>query len=208
MASGPAPRRTGTRFLFDGEGRLRASLAGRRRTRRAGGTDRSARRTGPSRRFTAAIAFLPHWPRIRLIVVGAGHVGQAVASLAAQADFDVWVVDDRHQYANRERFPTAQELLVGPIEEVLRNARDHPADLCPDRDARARPRPGSPSSACPDSRGLRRVDRQPPQDPAHFREPARSGCLGFRPRARGRAGRAGDRIADPCPRSRSASWPS
>ena len=47
-------------------------------------------------------------------------VGQAVASLAAQADFDVWVVDDRHQYANRDRFPTAQQLLVGPIEEVLR----------------------------------------------------------------------------------------
>jgi xanthine dehydrogenase accessory factor len=65
------------------------------------------------------IAFLPNWPRIRLIVVGAGHVGQAVASLAAQADFDVWVVDDRHQYANRERFPTAQRLVVGPIDEVL-----------------------------------------------------------------------------------------
>ena len=63
--------------------------------------------------------FLPNWPRIRLIVVGAGHVGQAVANLAAQADFDVWVVDDRHQYANRERFPAAQRLLVGPIEEVL-----------------------------------------------------------------------------------------
>ncbi len=52
-------------------------------------------------------------------IVGAGHVGQAVASLAAQADFDVWVVDDRHQYANRERFPAAQRILVGPIEEVL-----------------------------------------------------------------------------------------
>ena len=52
-------------------------------------------------------------------IVGAGHVGQAVASLAAQADFDVWVVDDRQQYANSERFPSAQRILVGPIEEVL-----------------------------------------------------------------------------------------
>src|SRR5262249_5646646 len=65
------------------------------------------------------IAVLPSLPRVRLVIVGAGHVGQAVADLAAQADFDVWVVDDRHQYANPERFPRAQRLLVGPIDEVL-----------------------------------------------------------------------------------------
>jgi xanthine dehydrogenase accessory factor len=29
------------------------------------------------------------------------------------------VIDDRGQYANPERFPTAQQILVGPIEEVL-----------------------------------------------------------------------------------------
>ena len=65
------------------------------------------------------IAFLPTLPRVRLVIVGAGHVGQGVASLAAQADFDVWVVDDRKQYANPERFPTAQRIIVGPLDEVL-----------------------------------------------------------------------------------------
>jgi xanthine dehydrogenase accessory factor len=65
------------------------------------------------------VATIPTLPRVRLVVVGAGHVGQAVADLAAQADFDVWVVDDRHQYANAERFPRAQKLVVGPIDEVL-----------------------------------------------------------------------------------------
>ena len=65
------------------------------------------------------MAFLPTLPRIRLVIVGAGHVGQAVAELAARADFDVWVVDDRRQYANAERFPTAERLVVGPIEETL-----------------------------------------------------------------------------------------
>jgi xanthine dehydrogenase accessory factor len=65
------------------------------------------------------VALLPTLPRIRLVIVGAGHVGQAVASLAAQADFDVWVIDDRKQYANDQRFPTAQRILVGPIEAVL-----------------------------------------------------------------------------------------
>ena len=65
------------------------------------------------------VATIPTLPRVRLVIVGAGHVGQAVASLAARADFDVWVVDDRQQYANRERFPEAQRLVVGPIGEVL-----------------------------------------------------------------------------------------
>lgn len=66
------------------------------------------------------VATIPTLPRVRLVIVGAGHVGQAVAELAAQADFDVWVVDDRQQYASAERFPRAERLVVGPIEDVLR----------------------------------------------------------------------------------------
>jgi xanthine dehydrogenase accessory factor len=74
-------------------------------------------RPKPSSR--GGVAVLPTLPRVRLIVVGAGHVGQAVATLAAQADFDVWVVDDRREYAHAGRFPTAQRILVGPIDDVL-----------------------------------------------------------------------------------------
>jgi xanthine dehydrogenase accessory factor len=108
----------GSRFLFDGEGRLRSSWPP------GAASDRLAARVlplddRPKPRVEAGSAFLPSWPRIRLVIVGAGHVGQAVAGLAAQADFDVWVVDDRQQYANPDRFPDAQRILVGPIEEVL-----------------------------------------------------------------------------------------
>jgi xanthine dehydrogenase accessory factor len=109
---------TGARFLCDGDGRVRANWpAAPAPAGLAARTYPSTERPKPFVR--GGIAFLPFWPRIRLIVVGAGHVGQAVAGLAAQADFDVWVVDDRHQYANRERFPTAQRLIVGPIDDVL-----------------------------------------------------------------------------------------
>jgi len=115
QASGTA---LGSRFLFDGAGRSRASWP-----ERAIPDGLIPRMVLPAERPKPAvqggIAFLPNWPRVRLIIVGAGHVGQAVASLAAQVDFDVWVVDDRHQYASRERFPAAQRLLVGPIEQVL-----------------------------------------------------------------------------------------
>src|SRR5437879_1089727 len=56
------------------------------------------------------IAYLPILPRITLFIVGGGHVGQAVARLAAEVDFDLWVLDDRERYASRERFPAAGRL--------------------------------------------------------------------------------------------------
>ncbi len=65
------------------------------------------------------LSFLPFLRRTRLLVVGAGHVGQKVAQLAADADFDVWVVDDREQYCNQERFPAARRLIVAPIDTAL-----------------------------------------------------------------------------------------
>jgi xanthine dehydrogenase accessory factor len=67
------------------------------------------------------IAYLPVLPRITLLIVGGGHVGQAVARLAAEVDFEVWVLDDRTAYASRERFPSAQRLLVGDIGATLRD---------------------------------------------------------------------------------------
>jgi xanthine dehydrogenase accessory factor len=91
--------RVGDRFLFDHEGRAYASLSGEDPTDRiVGGVAPLDDRPRPSEE--GGVAYLPTMPRVRLVVVGAGHVGQAVAELAARADFDVWVVDDRRQYAN------------------------------------------------------------------------------------------------------------
>ena len=58
--------------------------------------------------------------RCRLLIVGGGHVGQAVASLAANLDFDVWVVDDRESMVSQERFPQAEKRIAGDIEATLR----------------------------------------------------------------------------------------
>ncbi len=108
----------GERFLLDAEGRAYASLAdGHPPAGLVEGVAPLDRRPRPSER--GGVAYLPTMPRVRLVVVGAGHVGQAVAELAARADFDVWVVDDRRQYASPERFPSARRLIVGPIGQVL-----------------------------------------------------------------------------------------
>jgi xanthine dehydrogenase accessory factor len=53
---------------------------------------------------------LPRTPR--LILFGAGHVAAEIARAAAATDFHVVVVDDRAEFANRDRFPTAAEVIV------------------------------------------------------------------------------------------------
>jgi xanthine dehydrogenase accessory factor len=75
------------------------------------------------------VSYLPVLPRITLLIVGGGHVGQAVARLAAEVDFDIWVLDDRARYASRERFPAAGRLLVGDIGIVLKELAQH--DITP-----------------------------------------------------------------------------
>jgi xanthine dehydrogenase accessory factor len=76
-------------------------------------------RSRPAPYTHAGIAFLPLLPRCRLIVVGGGHVGKAVADLAADLEFDVWVVDDRDEYVSGERFPHAQRRLAGRMGDIL-----------------------------------------------------------------------------------------
>jgi len=52
----------------------------------------------------------------RLIVLGAGHLGRAVARVAAAAGFRVTVADDRPTHATRDRFPGAAEVLAIPFD--------------------------------------------------------------------------------------------
>ena len=73
----------------------------------------------PRAYVTDGVSYLPQLERCRLLIVGAGHVGQKVAELADTVDFDVWVVDDREQYCNPERFPSAKRLIVAPLDNAL-----------------------------------------------------------------------------------------
>lgn len=80
----------------------------------------SIRGKGNSRRGRRDFFLEPFFPRPRLVIVGAGHVGQAVARLGHWLDFEVTVIDDRPEMASRERFPAADFLVVDEIEPALR----------------------------------------------------------------------------------------
>jgi xanthine dehydrogenase accessory factor len=60
------------------------------------------------RRFFVERCFTPS----TVYIFGAGHVSRKVATLAEMADFRVAVIDDRAEFANRERFPGADEVVV------------------------------------------------------------------------------------------------
>lgn len=47
-----------------------------------------------------------------LYIFGAGHVSQYIVKIAKMIDFSVTVIDDREEFANKERFPDADEIIV------------------------------------------------------------------------------------------------
>lgn len=61
----------------------------------------------------------PVLPKPTLLIIGAGHVGKALAHLAHWLDFFVVVSDDRQEYCNPEFIPEADKYLAGPMEELV-----------------------------------------------------------------------------------------
>jgi xanthine dehydrogenase accessory factor len=61
----------------------------------------------------------PVLPPAELYIFGAGHVGAALYRVARIGGFDVTVVDDREAYANRERFPEAQQVIAEELDKAM-----------------------------------------------------------------------------------------
>jgi xanthine dehydrogenase accessory factor len=61
----------------------------------------------------------PILPQPRAFIFGAGHISRSLSKIANLAGFATVVVDDRESFANRERFPEADEVFAGEYEEVF-----------------------------------------------------------------------------------------
>jgi xanthine dehydrogenase accessory factor len=62
----------------------------------------------------------PFLPALSLVIAGAGHIAQPLATFGSMLGFHVTVMDDRDIFANPGRFPKAGRIIVGPFEEALR----------------------------------------------------------------------------------------
>ena len=60
-------------------------------------------------------------------IFGAGHVGLSTYRAARLAGFAVTMIDERPEFANRERFPEAKEIIVTPYDDVATKVKPTPS---------------------------------------------------------------------------------
>ncbi|MTV48981.1 xanthine dehydrogenase [Heliobacillus mobilis] len=53
----------------------------------------------------------PFFPPDELVVLGGGHISQALVPIAAMLGYQITVVDDRPSFAHREKFPDAEQVI-------------------------------------------------------------------------------------------------
>jgi len=61
----------------------------------------------------------PIVPQPRVFIFGAGHISKSISKIANMAGFASVIVDNREAFANRERFPEADEIYADEYEEVF-----------------------------------------------------------------------------------------
>src|SRR5215210_837061 len=131
--TGSTPQRVGAKMLVFGDGRLVGTIGGGCYENDAFGKAREAilnrrpqlvhyeldadfaQETGLICGGQMSVYIEPVEPSPELYVIGAGHVGYHVATMANEGGFRVHVVDDREKFASRERFPNAAEVITEDI---------------------------------------------------------------------------------------------
>lgn len=69
----------------------------------------------------------PILPKPTLLIVGAGHVGKALAHLAKWLGYRVVMSDDRPEFCNSEFNPDADEFIIAPMAEIAKHLEITPS---------------------------------------------------------------------------------
>ncbi|WP_041274735.1 XdhC family protein [Desulforamulus reducens] len=57
--------------------------------------------------------------KMRAVILGGGHISQPLALFLSQLDYEVTVIDDRPEFANRQRFPKADRIICEDFDKAL-----------------------------------------------------------------------------------------
>ncbi len=128
-ASGSVPRQAGAKMIVAADGEtwetvgggafearvvadaLDAIAAGDARLKRYTFTETGAESVGQVCGGSVEVFLEPVLPQERLLILGAGHVGQALARHAAGLGFETIVVDDRAAWLRTDQFPAGVRLI-------------------------------------------------------------------------------------------------
>lgn len=133
-SKGSAPRRAGARMLIKCDGSTEGTVGGgavekrvleeAEKLLRSGGTtllhydlgeDLGMSCGGKMTIFLETLV-----PIDQLIVFGAGHIGRALVSLCKMLDFHISIIDNRPDFANKERLPSADTIIVKDYDQALK----------------------------------------------------------------------------------------
>ena len=139
-AHGSTPQRVGAKMLVFADGRIVGTIGGGCyehdafwKAREALGTRRSrlmhyelsddmAEESGLICGGQMDVFIEPIEPAPHLYILGAGHVGYQLGQIAPTVGFRLHVVDDRQKFANHQRFPAADEVVVDTLEPWITSA--------------------------------------------------------------------------------------
>ena len=141
-ARGSVPRHSGAKMLVYEDGRIRGTIGGGEMESRVIAAALECLQEGRPRVLPYALVdpkrgdpglcggeveiyLEPYLPPATLLVIGCGHVGKAVASLAHWLGYYVVATDDRAELATPENVPDADLHLAGHIDEVLEKYHIH-----------------------------------------------------------------------------------
>lgn len=131
---GSAPREEGARMLVKSDGSIRGTIGGgaiEKEIIDVAMTMMAARTPklvsyelqdigltcgGGMSVFLEPLHQLPH-----LVIFGAGHIGSALSQIAKMLDFAVTVVDNREEFANKEKLPWVDEVQACDYQEAINN---------------------------------------------------------------------------------------
>lgn len=65
----------------------------------------------------------PYFPEPKLIILGGGHIAKPLVEFGSKLGFHITVIDDRPSFANRERFPEAEEVICESFEKCFQHIK-------------------------------------------------------------------------------------
>jgi xanthine dehydrogenase accessory factor len=134
---GSAPRKEGSKMLVLADGRILGTIGGgilehhmRKEALKVMGAEESqlvhfemtnedAAKEEMMCGGTVDVFIEPIKPLPVLLIFGGGHISFSLAKIGKMLDFYVVVIDDRPEYANKERFPEADETIAEDLASVM-----------------------------------------------------------------------------------------